>query len=84
MDQKEPKDNNDNGLNEKKLPGDPVSLYIVSLFGTELDLSERSDLFQPVDETENEIFSHGFDDNHVRRAFVRKGIGQTLLDLGLY
>ena len=45
MDQKEPKDNNDDGLNEKKLPGDPVSLYIVSLFGTELDLSERSDLF---------------------------------------
>jgi len=44
MDQNEPKDNNGNDLNEKKLPGDPVSLYIVSLFGIELDLSKRSDL----------------------------------------
>ena len=44
MDRNESKDNNGNDLNEKKLPGDPVSLYIVSLFGTELDLSKRSDL----------------------------------------
>ena len=34
MDQNEPKDKNGN-LNEKKLPGDPVSLYIVSFSGTE-------------------------------------------------
>ena len=80
MDQNEPKDKNGN-LNEKKLPGDPVSLYIVSFSGTEQDLSKKSDLFQPVTESGNEIFSHGFDDNHVRRAFVRKGIGSTLLDL---
>ena len=45
MDQNEPKDNNGNGLNEKKLPGDPVSLYIVSLSGTKWDLSNRSDFF---------------------------------------
>ena len=36
MDQNEPKDKNGN-LNEKKLPGDPVSLYIVSFSGTEQD-----------------------------------------------
>ena len=42
MDQNEPKDNNGNGLNEKKLPGDPISLYIVSLFGTKWDLTVAS------------------------------------------
>ena len=42
MDQNEPKDKNGNGLNEKKLPGDPVSLYIVSLFGTKWDLTVAS------------------------------------------
>ena len=34
MDQNGPKENNENDLNEKKLPGDPVSLYIVSFPGT--------------------------------------------------
>ena len=42
MDQNEPKDKNGNDLNEKKLPGDPVSLYIVSFFGTEWDLTVAS------------------------------------------
>ena len=75
MDQNGTKDNNGHDLNEKKLPEDPVSLYIVSFF---LYLIVNLTLFQPEPEPGDEIFSHGFDANHVRRAFVRKGIGSTL------
>ena len=35
--------------------------------------------FQPEEESANGIFSHGFDENDVRRAFVRKGNGWTCL-----